>query len=179
MLLWVVLIVLAAVGVIGSFGEDKASAEELPFRLHIVANSDSAVDQALKLQVRDAVVEHMTPLLQGVDSVAAAEQVVSSELAALQLLAEGMCREYGYGAVAMLGCFDFPDRRYGKTVVPAGEYRALRIVLGEGAGHNWWCVLFPPLCFVDECGEVVEPEGGRLRQGQRVVRLKMAEIFNK
>ena len=178
---------LAGLGVFLSISGSPVTAEELPFRLHIIANSDNAADQTLKLQVRDAVVEYLTPLLAGVQTRAEARQIVEGELAALQGLAQGICREYGYGAVAEVGTFDFPPKRYGATVLPEGEYQALRIVLGDGAGHNWWCVLFPPLCFVDECGgavaadagDIADNADGSLRQGQRVVRLKMAEIFDR
>ena len=179
-LLSVALVLLAGVGVFGVISDSSAAAEELPFRLHIIANSDSAADQAVKLQVRDAVVDHLTPLLADVHTREQARGIVEAELTDLQMLAGGICASYAYGAAAEVGSFDFPPKRYGAVVLPAGEYQALRIVLGEGDGHNWWCVLFPPLCFVDECGQAVQTadSDGSLRQGGRVVRLKMAEIFS-
>lgn len=174
-------VLLAGLGVFWSVSGGEAAAEELPFRLHIIANSDSAVDQALKLQVRDAVVDHLTPLLAEARTREQARETVLAELDALQALAQGICSDFAYGAYAEVGSFDFPPKRYGAAVLPAGEYQALRIVLGEGAGHNWWCVLFPPLCFVDECGEAetagMDRSSGSLLQGEREVRLKMAEIF--
>lgn len=159
----------------------RANAGELPFRLHIVANSDSAADQALKLQVRDAVVEYLTPLLEGADDVAQAEEIVLSELANLELLAAGMCADMGYGCRGEVGVFDFPAKRYGRTMLPAGEYRALRLNLGAAEGHNWWCVIFPPLCFVDECGDLAAVDAAadeELLGARRVVRLKLCEIFS-
>ena len=173
-------LLLAGVGVFGVISGSSAAAEELPFRLHIIANSDSAADQAVKLQVRDAVVDHLTPLLADVHTREQARGIVEGELADLEMLAAGICACYAYGAAAEIGSFDVPPKRYGAVVLPAGEYQALRIVLGEGSGHNWWCVLFPPLCFVDECGQAVQTadSDGSLRQGGRVVRLKMAEIFS-
>lgn len=159
----------------------RADAGELPFRLHIVANSDSAADQALKLQVRDAVVEYLTPRLEDAEDVTQAEAVVLAELANLERLAAGICADMGYGCRGEVGVFDFPAKRYGSVMLPAGEYRALRLNLGEAEGHNWWCVIFPPLCFVDECGElsavdVAADEG--LEGAKRVVRLKLCEVFS-
>jgi len=115
-------------------------------RLHIIANSDSAADQQVKLKVRDAV-------LACVKAGGSAEETVSyvkEHGAELLAAAENVLRENGfsYGAQLMLGRFDFPDRWYGSTLYPAGSYNALRVVLGDGAGQNWWCVLFPPLCIV-------------------------------
>lgn len=158
-----------------------AGAGELPFRLHIIANSDSAADQAVKLQVRDAVVEYLTPLVSQAADSAEAEAIVAAELPNLERLAAGICQDYGYGCRGEVGSFDFPAKRYGQTVLPAGEYRALRLNLGEAAGHNWWCVIFPPLCFVDECGELSAVDaaaGENLLGADRVVRLKICEVFN-
>lgn len=154
--------------------------EGLPFRLHIIANSDSAADQALKLQVRDCVVEYLTPLLAEAESREQAEQIVRAHLGDLTALAAGLTKDFGYGARAEVGEFDFPAKRYGEVCLPAGKYQALRLSLGEAAGHNWWCVLFPPLCFVDECGEfrtTGEGAAGSLLAGERQVRLKLQEIF--
>ncbi len=173
---------------IGTFGwliaapqQETANAAEQPFRLHIIANSDSAQDQAVKLMVRDAVVEYLTPLLADVQERAEAEQIITENLPQLEALATAITTDYGYAAAGEIGTFDFPAKRYGQTVLPAGEYQALRLVLGAGAGHNWWCVLFPPLCFVDECANLSVSEDvketGTLLQGDRIVRLKMYEIF--
>ena len=157
--------------------------DNLPFRLHIVANSDNAADQTLKLQVRDAVVAYLTPLLADVETPEAAQAVVLENIPQLEQLAAGIAADFGYGAYAEVGRFDFPAKRYGQVFMPSGEYPALRLVLGEGAGHNWWCVLYPPLCFVDECGQLQicgENAGDeRLvnRQGERQVRLKIWGIF--
>lgn len=177
------LLVGTLLGVLGA-QPDLAGAVDagLPFRLHIVANSDSAHDQTVKLQVRDAVVEYLTPLLAEAESREQAEQIVLGELPQLEALASGICGDFGYTAVGEVGEFDFPPKRYGRIMLPAGKYRALRLNLGAAEGHNWWCVLFPPLCFVDECGEVSaggEAADESLIYGDRVVRLKMCEIFNK
>lgn len=115
-------------------------------RLHVIANSDSEADQAVKLLVRDAILACMEPG----DSAEEAEAFVRDHGAELLQAAEDVLRERGfsYSAQLMLGDYEFPDRTYGDTLYPAGTYRALRVVLGEGAGQNWWCVLFPPLCIV-------------------------------
>lgn len=171
----------AALGLLAVVWPTAADAGDLPLRLHIVANSDSAADQALKLQVRDAVVEYLTPKLADVQDAAEAEQLVVRELANLERLAAGLCAGAGYGCHGEVGAFDFPAKRYGRVVLPAGEYRALKLNLGAAAGHNWWCVVFPPLCFVDECGDLRAADvaaDGELRGAKRVVRLKIAEIFS-
>lgn len=117
-------------------------------RLHVIANSDSAEDQAVKLRVRDAILACMEPG----DTMEEAEAFVRKHGAELLAAAEDTLREAGfsYSAQLMLGTYPFPDRTYGGTLYPAGEYEALRVVLGDGAGQNWWCVLFPPLCIVTE-----------------------------
>ena len=179
------LLALLAVGLLAQTHEQQAAwaigGDNLPLRLHIVANSDNAADQTLKLQVRDAVVDYLTPLLAEVETAEAAQELVAAQLPQLEALAAGLVADYGYGAYAELGRFDFPAKRYGQIFMPAGEYPALRLVLGEGGGHNWWCVLFPPLCFVDECGEFqVRGDESLLNQlGERQVRLKICEIFYK
>ena len=122
-------------------------------RLHVIANSDSPADQAVKLRVRDAILRCMEPG----ESVQDAEAFVMAHGGELLAAAEQTLRENGfsYSAQLMLGTFDFPDRTYGGTLYPAGEYEALRVVLGRGEGQNWWCVLFPPLCIVTEEAEAL------------------------
>lgn len=166
---------------LGLVAVPTADAGEMPLRLHIVANSDSAADQALKLQVRDAVVEYLTPLVANAEDAASAEAIVVGELGNLERLAAGLCADFGYGCTGEVGAFDFPAKRYGSVMLPAGEYRALRLNLGEAQGHNWWCVIFPPLCFVDECGELNARDlaaDTELLGAKRVVRLKIAEVFD-
>lgn len=117
-------------------------------RLHVVANSDSPEDQAVKLKVRDAVLKTAGPLLRDARNQEEAASRVQKLLPIIQqaanitLKAEG----YHYTARVYLGTYEFPVRWYGETVFPPGRYQAVRVVLGEGRGHNWWCVLFPPLC---------------------------------
>lgn len=117
-------------------------------RLHVLANSDSAEDQALKLQVRDAVLQETEALLAGVDSRRAAEEVLQTHLPQLRQAALRTVEEAGaaYGVDAELAVTDFPTKKYEGFALPAGEYLALRILIGEATGQNWWCVAFPPLC---------------------------------
>ncbi|MGI6199866.1 MAG: stage II sporulation protein R [Christensenellales bacterium] len=119
-------------------------------RLHVIANSDSPADQAVKLQVRDAILARIAQQPQAEDVQGAYAQLgdeLPELVAAAQdtLDAAGM----GYAASAQIGRFDFPARDYGGQYYPAGEYPAVRVVLGEGAGRNWWCVMYPPLCLMD------------------------------
>ncbi len=126
-------------------------------RLHIVAAGDSAYDQETKLIVRDAVLEAFGPRLEDAEDGEAMRGILRDHLAQIEDIARGAARENGYfGEVrASLGNYAFPERTYAKERVPAGQYDALRIVLGGGGGANWWCVMYPPLCFVGE--EALEP----------------------
>ena len=119
-------------------------------RLHIRANSDDAADQAVKLRVRDA----LLPLFEAADTYEDARSFVLSHGAALLETCRAVLTAAGvpYGAQLLLGVSDFPDRTYNGARFPAGPYDALEVVLGDGAGHNWWCVLFPPLCVVTRDG---------------------------
>lgn len=127
-------------------------------RIHILANDDSDAAQAVKLQVRDAILEAFTPLLSQVSDVRQAMEIVRENTDLAQRTAEKAVRSAGRGEQVRVefGVFDFPERIYGGQVVPEGEYNALRIELGEGKGKNWWCVMYPPLCFSGEkyTGEV-------------------------
>ena len=120
-------------------------------RLRIIANSDSTGDQAVKREVRDAVVIQVAKLVAGVKTASEARQRVEAALPQLRQTALRVTRTdgYRYPVTANVGTVPFPTKVYGNMVYPAGNYEALRIVLGTGQGQNWWCVLFPPLCFVD------------------------------
>lgn len=120
-------------------------------RLRIIANSDSNADQATKRAVRDAVVFKVAQLLKNANSPQQAKAIVTKNLPELQQIALDVVRKrgYQYPVKANVGIVPFPTKIYGNQVYPAGNYEALRIILGQGKGQNWWCVLFPPLCFVD------------------------------
>ena len=116
--------------------------------LHILANSDSEEDQALKLQVRDRVLDRAAEILTESADRAAAEHALRAALPELESLAadEIALRGYDYPVTAELADTAFPTREYDGFALPAGRYLALRLVIGAGEGHNWWCVVFPPLC---------------------------------
>lgn len=117
-------------------------------RLHVIANSDSEQDQTLKLQVRDKVLAEATDILEASDNMEQAAQKLEQSLPDMEAIAaeEIIARGYDYPVTARLEETEFPTKDYDGFRLPSGEYLALRIVIGEGAGKNWWCVVFPPLC---------------------------------
>ena len=117
-------------------------------RLHILANSDSEEDQALKLRVRDRVLERATELLEQTGDRREAADVLQSHLPELERIAAEEISDcgYEYDVTAEVANTMFPTKEYDGFTLPAGEYLALRIIIDEGNGHNWWCVVFPPLC---------------------------------
>ena len=140
----------------GAAGAAQAEAMGGILRLHIMANSDSAADQRAKLAVRDAVLETMGGM-RGCKSEAEAEMMLMQSGADVLCTAEDTLKKCGmeYGAQLVIGEFEFPDRVYAGILYPKGKYRALRIILGEGKGHNWWCVMFPAICIdAGEKGEI-------------------------
>ncbi|MFB9326921.1 stage II sporulation protein R [Paenibacillus aurantiacus] len=124
---------------------------EESIRLRILANSDSAIDQAVKRHVRDTVVEEMGRWVNAQHSIEEARLTIHAHMSDIERVVadELQSRGFDYGFKAELGIVPFPTKMYGSKVYPAGDYEALRITLGSGEGQNWWCVLFPPLCFVD------------------------------
>jgi len=120
-------------------------------RFHVVANSDSPEDQQLKQKVRDAVIEFMRDKLADAENVAESMDIINNNIPVIIELAKNTVNKYGYNYQinASTGVYPFPTKRYGDITLPAGYYQALRVVIGNGEGENWWCVLFPPLCFVD------------------------------
>lgn len=129
------------------------------FRLHILANSDSDEDQALKLLVRDSVLDYMKSISSDVSSKDEVIRLMDEHLDDFYDVARKTILENGfdYDVKLSIGKFDFPTKVYGDISLPAGVYDALRIEIGEAQGHNWWCVMFPTLCFVDvSSGELDE-----------------------
>jgi stage II sporulation protein R len=131
-------------------------------RFHVIANSDSAEDQTIKLAVRDAVGSYMAGVLDGVSCEAECEKLVTAENDKIVEIARNVIDEYGadYGVTASLSESEFPLKQYGEYLFPAGNYRALKVVLGDGGGANWWCVMFPNMCFRGSVYEVVSDEAG-------------------
>ena len=118
-------------------------------RLHIVANSDSERDQSVKLKVRDAVLEEFSEVLSAAENRMEAECIIDENIEKISAAADRVLRENGceYGAAAFCGEVHFPVKSYENITLPPGSYESLQIVLGAGAGQNWWCVMYPPLCF--------------------------------
>ena len=160
----VCVIVLLASGVDAIRTQESLS--EKVVRLHVLANSDAEDDQALKLKVRDAILNHAEPLLDSVSDRNEAEAVLRGQLLELEKTAAEVIRSagYSYPVTVELAKTDFPTREYPSFSLPAGEYLALRVLIGEAAGQNWWCVLYPQMCFVDAAwGYTTDESYQRLR----------------
>lgn len=113
-------------------------------RLHVLAHSNDPEEQALKLRVRDAVLEYIGPRLEAADGVAEAREILCSELEGIALAASSAAE--GHKVSLSLGEENYPTKAYEGFRLPAGRYESLRVVLGEGEGDNWWCIVFPPVC---------------------------------
>ena len=139
-----------------------ARAAELPglVRLQVVAESDDAAAQTLKLELRDVCLRAAEVCLSDAADADEAYARLAAHRDDFEAACEARARELGCAAEvrAEVGTFDFPDRVYGKLFVPAGAYRALRVTIGAGEGHNWWCVLYPSLCVLNETDAVEEPD---------------------
>lgn len=148
---WFVLIaciISIACSCVCSFGEECSFIRENTLRLHILANSDLPADQALKLKIRDAVLSHSGELFSGCDTRQKMVSAAQEQLSDIQRIAEQTAMHNGYDLPVTVSVTDmfFETRRYDNVLLPAGTYTAVRIELGEAAGKNWWCVLYPPLC---------------------------------
>ncbi len=146
-------------------GQQAALAQKL-VRLHVVANSDTEADQALKLRVRDAVLAEAAGLIPAGAGPEEAEAVLAGHLEDLASAGAAVVGEAGYAypvTASLEHQVHFPTRQYTQFSLPAGEYTALRVVIGSGAGHNWWCVIFPPLC-LGSVTEAAAPESGLTEQ---------------
>lgn len=131
------------------------------FRLHILANSDSEEDQALKLKVRDAILQYMETLNTANQDKQSVIELSKNHIEDFKTIAKKIIQEngYNYSVSAEIGNFYFPTKYYGNISLPAGDYDALKIEIGDAKGQNWWCSLFPPLCFVSVSSGIVEEEG--------------------
>ncbi|MEF9952808.1 MAG: stage II sporulation protein R [Clostridium sp.] len=155
------LVAVASVSAIGGYIYTKQNSfKNKVVRFHVLANSDSNVDQAVKLKVKDQVIKYVQPLLKESKSIKESKEILNSNKDKIIAIANRELSQNGqtYTASAKLGKFDFPVKSYGDIVFPSGEYEAFRIVLGNGEGKNWWCVMFPPLCFIDVKNAVADKE---------------------
>lgn len=128
--------------------QEQDALQEKMIRLHVIANSNTQEDQSLKLQVRDKVLERATEILKQSSDMADAQVRLGNALDTIETIAEEEIRVqgYDYSVSARLEQTEFPTKVYDGFSLPSGEYLALRVVIGEGAGENWWCVVYPPLC---------------------------------
>lgn len=170
-----------------SFAGSCASVKKDVLRLHIIANSDSKEDQALKLKVRDAVIKSGQVLFESAESIEQAKQMARLNLekikqTAVHELQKNHCAD---SVTVRLTSAFFETRYYDGFTLPAGEYEALQIIIGKGEGHNWWCVMFPELCFaaagaVEKTDALNDAEKKLITSNPHVeVRFKCVEIYEK
>ena len=140
-------------------------------RLHVLAVSDTEEDQAVKLSVRDHVLEQLSPLLNGVTDLQEAARIVGENRESIQQSTNGFLRNAGRSETAQVYFTEeiYPTREYDAFSLPAGEYLSLRVVLGEGKGQNWWCVLFPSVCGRFAMGEEAYIEAGFTPEQYRLI----------
>lgn len=130
-------------------------------RFHVIANSDSVEDQNLKLKVKDEVIKFMAPILKNSNSVEQSREILKKNDLKIKEISAKIIKEngYDYKVNTSLSKENFPVKTYGNITLPEGKYEAYRILIGDAKGKNWWCVMFPPLCFVDVTkGEVADKE---------------------
>jgi stage II sporulation protein R len=137
----------------------RAIAEQI-IRLHVIANSDSEEDQEVKMKVKETVLTYLRGEMQDAATIEQARQAIRNHLPDIEEIAEEKLQNMGYfyDVTASLEDCYFPVKEYGDMTFPAGEYEALRVKLGESKGRNWWCVMYPSLCFVDSTYQVVPDE---------------------
>lgn len=171
-----------------AFARDCEGIRGSVLRFHILANSDSAADQELKLAVRDRILELDSRLFEGAQTLSEAKQAAQRQLDLIQKTAldEIRSRGYDYEVSAELTNMYFSTREYEAFTLPAGYYDAVRITIGEGKGHNWWCVLYPPLCLPAaetgrELGDVLTDEELAVVEGKNEYQFRFAlvELFEK
>ena len=152
---------ISAISYVNAVSEDISNSV---FRLHVLANSDSEEDQNLKYKVRDNLIEYMNTLCKNVESKEDAINIANLHLKEFEEIAEKTIKEngYSYSVSVEIGNFSFPTKNYGDVSLPAGYYDSLRVKIGDAKGQNWWCVMFPPLCFVNISSGVVPEESKEL-----------------
>ena len=169
------------------FSAECSDISDEVFRLHILANSDSEADQTLKLKVRDAVLNYTDTLYKSADSRVAAEKLTADNLQSIAdvAAAEVKRRGYNYPVKAEIKNMYFDTRYYGKVTMPSGMYDALRITIGSGGGHNWWCVMYPSLCIGAATDydalrkETTDSQYNIMTSGGYEFRFKLVEYFVK
>lgn len=165
-------------------------------RFHVIANSDSEEDQSLKLKVRDRIIDKISLKLEAAESLDEARDILKSSIEEVNSIAKEVIIEEGfnYDVNTMISKENFPDKIYGDYIFPQGNYEAYRVIIGSGEGQNWWCVMFPPLCFVDESKNIVDTKkldqniakledkvekNNKNNNNNVIFKFKIVEIFNK
>lgn len=138
-------------------GRQNSLSEKL-VRFHVIAVSDDEYEQQLKLRVRDAVLEYISPKLEEAESSTQAREILAAELDNIREAAQTVSE--GRGVTVTLTRENYPTKSYEGFTLPAGEYESLRVILGEGQGHNWWCIVFPPVCLSAAQADTVERQLG-------------------
>lgn len=174
---------------VGAFAYNCSRVRSDVLRMHVIANSDCSADQQLKLMVRDAVLERGTELFDGTVTADEARRKIEPHKAELEAAAREVIERAGYDYPVSVNVVNeyFATRCYGSLTMPAGRYTAVKVVIGEGAGRNWWCVMFPPLCL-----PAAQDRGGNLdaffddgelkvveSSGRYEPRFKIVEIIEK
>lgn len=169
------------------FFAECADLSDSVFRLHILANSDSEQDQQLKIKVRDRVLEYTEELFKSSESVSQAESLTKKQLQSIANVAQKEVYDngYDYKVKAEIKNMYFDTRYYGGVTMPSGFYDALRITIGSGSGHNWWCVMYPSLCVGGSTDynslkeNTTDSEYNMMTSGGYEVRFKLLEYFEK
>lgn len=135
-------------------------------RFHVLANSNSIEDQNLKLKVRDKVIQYTKEILKNSSSIEESREILTQNIPIIKKIATNtLALENNYDSVdVVLTNSHFPDKTYGNLTFPEGDYEALKIIIGEGKGNNWWCVMFPPLCFTDIDKGTIDSDSQKLLQ---------------
>lgn len=177
-------VVCFAMSMVSFDAESKEISTEV-FRLHILANSDSEEDQNLKLAVRDAVLEYCSGIYGSAETKEEAENIISDKLDSIVKVAQNEVNRQGYDYTVhgeIVNMY-FTNRTYDDVTLPAGDYDALRLTIGEGEGHNWWCVMFPPICIsaaenTADISDVLDDEQTELvTEGSYQYKFKIYELY--
>lgn len=172
-----ILVIVMAVVLFYTYGDTPQNQYSGIIRLHVIANSDSEEDQELKLKVRDEIIKK-TKSLQKSQSIEDSREYLQTHLKDMEETANKVIEENGksYKAEANLGIRWIPEKTYGDMYFPAGNYEALNLTLGRGEGQNWWCVLFPPLCLIEEDEEAIKEMG--ISEEQKIeIKWKLMDIL--
>ena len=157
LLLLILFIFISAISYVSAVSNNIANGV---FRLHVIANSDSPEDQNLKYIVRDELIKYMNTLAKDCTSKQEVIEIAQNNISNFENISKKTIQDNGfnYNVTVEIGNFDFPTKTYGDITLPAGTYDSLKIKIGKSEGQNWWCVMFPPLCFVDVTTGIVPEE---------------------